>query len=166
VIRYCTRFEMSEVCKNMKRPIGVTIIAVLAFFGAAILAVGACGFFFVALMGMTGGDVGDSASVAIAGMGVAGGFSLLVLAGVAVCLALGVLALREWARIVAVASIGAGIGFTILSLFAVRRYVVLPAVPSIYCHLLVVTTAVWMLAYLLLPRVKQVFSAVTAQPAH
>jgi hypothetical protein len=157
---------MSEVCKNMKRPIGVTIIAVLAFFGATTLAVGACGLFFVAFMGMTGGDAGDSASIAIAGMGVAGGFSLLVLAGVAVCLAMGVLALREWARIAAVASIAAGIGFTILSLFAVRRYVVLPAMPSIYFHLAVVTTAVWMLAYLLLPRVKQVFSAVTAQPAH
>jgi hypothetical protein len=150
----------------MRRPIGVTIIAVLAFFGAAILALGAAGFFFVAYLGMTGGDSGDPASVAIAGMGVAGGFSLLVLAGVAGCLAIGVLELREWARIVSVASIAAGIGFTILSLFAVKRYVVLPAVPSIYCHLLVVTTAVWMLAYLLLPRVKQVFAAVTVRPAH
>src|ERR1700735_202457 len=139
---------MSEVCKNMKRPIGVTIIAVLAFSGATILAVGACGLFFVALMGMTGG------------------LSRLVLAGVAVCLAMGVLALREWARIAAVASIAAGIGITILSLFAVRRYVVLPAMPSIYFHLAVVTTSVWMLAYLLLPRVKQVFGAVTARPAH
>jgi hypothetical protein len=152
--------------KNVKRPIGVTVIAVLTFLGAAILALGAVGFFFVAFLGMTGGDSGDPASVAIAGMGVAGGFSLLVLSGVAGCLAIGVLELREWARIVSVASIAASIGFTILSLFAVRRYVVLPAVPSIYCHLLVVTTAVWMLAYLLLPRVKQVFSAVTAQPAH
>jgi hypothetical protein len=152
--------------KNVKRPIGVTVIAVLTFFGAAILALGAVGFFFVAYLGMTGGDSGDPASVAIAGMGVAGGFSLLVLAGVAACLAIGVLELREWARIVSVASIAASIGITILSLFAVRRYVVLPAVPSIYCHLLVVTTAVWMLAYLLMPRVKQVFGAVTVRPAH
>jgi hypothetical protein len=152
--------------KNVKRPIGVTVIAVVTFLAAAILALGAVGFFSVAFLGMTGGDSGDPASVAIAGMGVAGGFSLLVLAGVAGCLAIGVLELREWARIVSVASIAASIGFTILSLFAVRRYVVLPAVPSIYCHLLVVTTAVWMLAYLLLPRVKQVFGAVTAQPAH
>jgi hypothetical protein len=152
--------------KNVRRPIGVTVIAVLTFLGAAILALGAVGFFFVAFLGMTGGDSGDPASVAIAGMGVAGGFSLLVLSGVAGCLAIGVLELREWARIVSVASIAASIGFTILSLFAVRRYVVLPAVPSIYCHLLVVTTAVWMLAYLLLPRVKQVFGAVTVRPAH
>jgi hypothetical protein len=151
--------------KKVKRPIGVTIIAVLTFLGAAILALGAVSFFFVAFLGMTGGDSGDPASVAIAGMGIAGGFSLLVLAGVAGCLAIGVLELREWARIVSVATIGSSIGFTILSLFAVRRYVVLPAVPSIYFHLLVVTTAVWMLAYLSLPRVKRVFSAVTAQPA-
>ena len=152
--------------KNVRRPIGVTIIAVMTFLGAAILALGAIGFFFVAFLGMTGGDSGDPASVAIAGMGIAGGFSLLVLAGVAGCLAIGVLELREWARIISVVSIAAGIGFTILSLFAVRRYVVLPAIPSIYCHLLVVTTAVWMLAYLMMPRVKLVFSAVTPRPAH
>jgi hypothetical protein len=150
----------------MKRPIGVTIIAVLTFFGAAILALGAFGFFFVAAMGMTGADDADTASVAIAGMGIAGGFSLLVLAGVAACLAIGVLQLREWARVVSVASIAAGIGCTILSLFAFRRYVVIPAVPSIYCHLLIVTTAVWMLAYLLLPRVKRVFGTVATQAAH
>jgi hypothetical protein len=150
----------------VKRPIGVTIIAVLTFFGAAILALGAFGFFFVAAMGLTGADDADTASVAIAGMGIAGGFSLLVLAGVAVCLAIGVLQLREWARVVSVVSIATGIGCTILSLFAFRRYVVIPAVPSIYCHLLIVTTAVWMLAYLLLPRVKQVFGTVATQAAH
>lgn len=142
----------------MKRPFGVTIIAVLTFFGAAILALGATGLFFIAVMGMTGGDAGDPASVAIAGMGVAGGFSLLVLAGVAVCLAIGVLQLSEWARIVSIASIAVGIGCTILSLFAFKRYVVIPAVPSVFCHLLIMSTAVWMLAYLLLARVKLVFS--------
>ncbi len=146
----------------MKRPTGVTIIAVLTFFGAASLALGAFAFFFVAVMGMTGGDAGEPASVAIAGMGVAGGFSLLVLAGVAACLAIGVLELREWARIVSIASIAVAIGCTILSLLAFRRYVVIPVVPSIVCHLLVMATAVWILAYLLRPRVKQVFSALTA----
>ena len=58
----------------MKRPIGVTIIAALTFFGAAALALGSFAFFVVAVMGMTGGDARDPASVAIAGMGVAGGF--------------------------------------------------------------------------------------------
>ena len=146
----------------MKRPTGVTIIAVLTFFGSAVLALGSVAFFFVAVMGMTGRDAGDPVSVAIAGMGIAGGFSLLVLAGVAVCLTIGVLELREWARIVSIASIALGIGCTILSLFAFRGYAVIPAVPSVVCHLLVTTTAVWMLVYLLLPRVKLAFVALTA----
>jgi len=146
----------------VKRPTGVAIIAVLTFFGSAVLALGSVAFFFVAVMGMTGRDAGDPVSVAIAGMGMAGGFSLLVLAGVAVCLTIGVLELREWARIVSIASIALGIGCTILSLFAFRGYAVIPAVPSVVCHLLVTTTAVWMLVYLLLPRVKLAFVALTA----
>jgi hypothetical protein len=146
----------------MKRPIGVTIIAILMFFGATILALGSVAFFFVAVMGMTGGDAGEPVSVAISGMGVAGGFLLLVLGGVAACLAMGVLELRAWARVVSIASIAAGIGYTILSLFAFREYVVIPVGPSIICHLLVLTTAGWMLAYLLHPQVKQVFSVATS----
>jgi hypothetical protein len=146
----------------VKRPTGVTIIAVLTFFGAATLALGSTAFFFVAVMGMTGGDAGDPISVAIAGMGVAGGFSLLILAGGAACLTIGVLKLHEWARIVSIASIAAGIGCTILSLFGFRGYQMIPRVPSIACHLLVMATAVWMLAYLLHPRVKQVFGPLTA----
>lgn len=102
----------------MKRPVGVTIIAALTFFGAAIPAFGACIFFFVAVMGITGGDSGEPVSVTIAGMAAAGVSSLLVLAGVVTCLAIGVLELREWARIVSIAAIAAGIGCTVLSLFA------------------------------------------------
>lgn len=149
----------------MKRPAGVTIIAVLTFFGAALLALGSIAFFFVAVMVMTGGDAGDPISVAIAGMGVAGGFSMLVLAGGAACLTIGVAQLSEWARIASIVSIAVGIGCTIFSLFALKGYLVIPVLLSILCHLLVMATAVWMLAYLLLPRVRQVFGALTAEPA-
>ncbi len=145
----------------MKRPIGVTIIAILTFFGATILVLGSFAFFFVAFMGMTGGNAGEPVSVAIVGMAMAGGFSLLVLSGVAVCLAIGVLELREWARIVSIASISTGIGCTILSLLRFKGYVVIPVVPSIVCHLFVMVTSIWMLEYLLRPRVKQAFSALT-----
>jgi len=146
----------------VKRPTGVTIIAVLTFFGAAVLSLSSIAFFFVAVMGMTGGDAADPVSMAIAGMGVAGGFSLLFLAGVAAFLAIGVLELQEWARIVSITSIAAAIGCTILSLVAFRGYVVIPVVPSIICHLLVTAMAVWMLSYLLRLPVRQAFSAVTA----
>ena len=70
--------------------------------------------------------------------------------------------IAEWAWIVSIASNAVGIGCTILSLFAIKEFRVLPPVPSIVFHLLVVSTGVWMLAYLLLPRVKQAFSTATA----
>jgi hypothetical protein len=146
----------------LKRPSGVTIIAFLTFMGAAILAAGSFAFFFAGMMGMTGGDAEEPASVAIAGMGIAGGFSLLVLAGVAVCLAIGVLKLREWARVASIASMTVGIACTILSLFAIKGYRVLPPFPSVVFHLIVVSTAIWMLSYLLLPRVRHAFSAAAA----
>jgi hypothetical protein len=164
-MRFLRDVKRSTKGKSVKRPAGVTIIAVLTFFAAAILALGSVAFFFVAVMGITGGDAGEPVSVAIVGMGVAGGFSLLVLASVTTRLAIGVLELQEWARIVSIASTAAGIGCTILSLFAFRGYVMLPVVPSVVCHLLVVATAVWMVAYLLRTRVREVFGSVTVLPA-
>jgi hypothetical protein len=146
----------------VKRPTGVTIIAVLTFFGAAVLALGSIALFFVAILEMTGRDAGDPVSLAIVGMGVAGGFSLFVLAGVGGFLAMGVLKLQEWARIVSIASIVAAIACTALSLFAFRGFVVIPVVPSILCHLLVMATTVWMLGYLLRLRVRQAFIPVSA----
>jgi len=146
---------------SVKRPTGVTIIAVLTFCGAAILALSSFGFFLIAVMGTTSRDGGQPVSAAIDGMGVAGGFSLLVLAGIAACLAIGVLKLREWAWIVSMACIAAGIGCTIFSIFAFWSYRLIPVVAIIVFHLLVMATGIWMLAYLARPNVKQAFRAVT-----
>jgi glycerol-3-phosphate acyltransferase PlsY len=112
-------------------------------------------------MAMTGGAAEEPVSVALSGMGVGGGFLLLILAGVATSLAIGVLKLREWARIISIASIAAGIAFTVLSLFAFRRYMVIPLVPSIVCHLLVVIIASCMAEYLSRARIKRVFNVAT-----
>jgi hypothetical protein len=149
----------------MRRPMGVRVVAVLTFFVAAVLALGSLAFFFVAVMAMTGGDAGDQVSAALAGMGVAGGFSLLVLAGIATSLTIGVLKLREWARIVSIAFIGVGVACTIFSLFALRGYVVIPAVPSVACHLLVLATAGFMIEYLSRAGVKVVFRGLTPTAA-
>ncbi len=143
----------------MKRPAGVTIIAIATFVGAAILAVGSCVFFFVAVMAIGGGDGGDPVSASIAGMGVAGGFSLLVLAGVAGCLALGVLQLCEWARILAISCIGIGILCTVISILTFVGYPVVPLGPMIFVHALVIGAAGWCIAYLAKPDVKQAFSS-------
>jgi preprotein translocase subunit SecY len=90
------------------------------------------------------------------------GFSLLILAGVAAGLAMAVFNLQEWAWSASMATIGVGTVLTVISLFALRRYVLIPVGPSLACHLFVVATAIWMLAYLSRPRVKQAFSASNA----
>jgi hypothetical protein len=144
--------------KTMTRPAGVTLIAIATFSGAAILALGSFAFFFVAVMAISGGDGGDPASAAIAGMKVAGGFSLLVLAGVAACLALGVLQLCEWARIPAISCIAAGIACTVVSILTFTGYPVVPLALMILGHILVIGAAGWSIAYLARPEVKQAFS--------
>jgi hypothetical protein len=137
----------------MKRPAGLTVIAVLMICAAALLSLGSLVSFFIAGMGITEGISADAASAAIIGMGLGGGFSLLILAAAAVGLANGVFRMREWAWSVSIVWIGAGVAFTLISLFAVRGYGLFPV------GLLVVATAAWMLAYLLQPKVKRVFGA-------
>ena len=142
----------------MKRPTGVTLIAILMVGVAAILALGCFASFFIAGMGITDAVSADAVSAAITGMALGGGFSLLILAGVAAGLAMAVFNLQEWAWSASMATIGVGTALTVISLVALRRYVLIPVGPSLVCHLFLVATAIWMLAYLSRPRVKQAFN--------
>ena len=146
----------------VRRPAGVTIIGILTFGGAGILALGSFVFFFVAVMALTGGDGLDPVSASIAGMAIAGGFSLLVLAGVAGCLAVGVLELQEWARTVSIGCMAVGIGCAVVSVIAFAGYGVMPLLPMVACHVAVIAAAGWMLEYLARPGVRRVFQAATA----
>lgn len=80
----------------MNRPISVTVVAVAALSGAIILALISFAFLLVGGMVLTGAERGDPVSVAIAGMAVAGGFSLLILGSAIACLAIGLWELRAW----------------------------------------------------------------------
>lgn len=82
----------------MNRPIGERVAAVLTFCGAMILALSSFGFFVVSVMVATGDERAQPVSVAITGMGIAGGVLLLILAGAAGWMALNIGELREWAR--------------------------------------------------------------------
>src|ERR1700675_2427028 len=93
----------------MNRPTGVTVAGVLTFWGAMLLALGSCAFFVVGVMAATGDDRSEPVSVAIAGMGVAGGFSMLILAVVAGWMAINAAELYEWARTIPVSEMGARI---------------------------------------------------------
>ncbi len=82
----------------MNRPTGERVAAMLTFCGAMILALGSFAFFVVSVMVATGDERGEPVSVAIAGMAIAGGFLLLILAGVAGWVAMNIGELRERAR--------------------------------------------------------------------
>jgi preprotein translocase subunit SecY len=145
----------------MKRPLGVTLIAILTVIVAATLALSCLAFAFIAVMTMTG-DGFDPATTAITGMAIGGSVSLVILAGVAAGLAMALFELREWAWSASIVSIALGTVCTVLGLFAFRRFLLMPVGLSLLCHLLVVAIAVFMLSYLLKPAVKQAFTTSNA----
>jgi hypothetical protein len=163
VAPFSPQCEVIEVVNHMIRPLGVTIIAILTFFGASIVAFGAIAFLFVGVVGMSGADAGEPFSVAIAAMGAAGGTSLLILAAATAYVAIGIWSLREWARIVSIATLALGIVATIFSVFSEMGYLGIPAVTLIVFHLAAMAAAVWTLSYLLRRSVKQAFSAANTQ---
>ena len=145
----------------MKRPLGVTLIAILTVIVAAFLALSCLAFAFIAIMTMTG-DGFDPATTAITGMAIGGSVSLIILAAVAAGLAIALFELREWAWSASIVSIGLGTVGTVLGLFAFRRFFLMPIALSLLCHLLVVAIAVLMLSYLLKPTVRQAFTTSNA----
>lgn len=93
----------------MNRPISITVVEVVAFCGATLLALTAFAFLFVGGIVVTGGVIGDPVSAAITGMAIAGGFSLLIVSSAVACVAIGMRELHEWPRAAEVASAVAGL---------------------------------------------------------
>ena len=80
------------------------------------LALGSAACFFVGAMNFTGTDAHDPVTVAIVGMALAAGFSLLLLAGIYTTLGIGVLQCTT-ARQLCMASISLGVALTLAALF-------------------------------------------------
>jgi hypothetical protein len=139
----------------VKRPVGVTVVAILMFLGAAFLTLASLACFFVGLMNMTGADFHEPVTVAVIGMALAAGFSLLLLAGIYATLAIGVLQLRETARQLCMASISLGVALTLTGVFGFALH---PPAPLIAAQLLVIAAYVGTLAYLVSPRVRLAFT--------
>jgi hypothetical protein len=146
---------------NMKRPLGVTLIATLTSVVAAVLVLACIAFAFIAIMTMTGEGF-DQATTAITGMAIGGSVSLIILAGVAAGLAMALFELREWAWSASIVSIGLGTVCTVLGLLAFRRFFLMPLALSLLCHLCVVAIAAYTLSYLLKPAVRQAFTTSNA----
>ena len=143
----------------MKRPTGVTLIAVLLVGLAAMLALSCVASFCIAVIVITGGISRDPVSTAITGMAMGGGFSLIILASAAAGVAIALFELRQWACNASLAAIGLGTAFTVIAIYSFRRFFLMPVGLSLLCHLVVVAIAVWMMAYLLRPGVRRAFSA-------
>jgi hypothetical protein len=145
--------------KTMKRPTGVTLIAVLLAGVAAMLALSCVASFCIAFVVITGGISRDPISTAITGMAIGGGCSLIMLASAAACVAISLFELREWAWSASIAAIGLCTAFGIVGIYSFRRFFLMPIGMSLLCHLAVVGMAAWMLHYLLQPGVRRAFSA-------
>jgi hypothetical protein len=145
--------------KPMKRPTGVTLIAVLLVGVAAMLALSCVASFCIAVIVITGGISRDPVSTAITGMAIGGGFSLIILACAAAGVAIALFELRQWAWNASIAAIGLGTAFTVIAIYSFRRFFLMPVGLSLLCHLVVVAIAAWMMAYLLRPGVRRAFSA-------
>ena len=147
----------------MARPTGVTVISVIYFLVALVLAL--CGVVFMGLMGIAGletrahemGPLG-----VLAGLGAVAGVVCLIIAVVVAFMGWGLGALKEWARIVAIAFSGLGLlggvaGF--LGAILLRTHL-FPAMGVIGAAAGLVRIAInaLILWYLLQPHVKQAFA--------
>ncbi len=139
----------------MQRPIGVTVIAILMFLGAALLVLGSAACFFVGVMSFTGAESHEPITGAIVGMALASGISLLLLAAIYTTLGIGVLQLRETARQLCMASFSLGVALTLAALFLLVLH---PPAPIIAAQLLVIAAYIGTLAYLVSPRVRLAFT--------
>jgi hypothetical protein len=91
----------------MGRPTGVTLIAVLYFIAAAFCVLGGIGMmlgggFIAAMINQAGGQGAGAGAGILAGLGAAIGIVFLVIAAIQILVAVGLLKLKEWARIVGI----------------------------------------------------------------
>src|ERR1700691_909464 len=146
---------------SMQRPIGVTVIAILMFLGAALLVLGSAVCFFVGVISFTGAEVRDPVTAAIVGMALAAGFSFLLLAAIYVTLGIGVLQLRETARQLCMASISLAVALTLAALFVLVLH---PPASLIAAQLLFMAAYIGTLAYLVSARVRHAFTPADVAP--
>ncbi len=141
----------------MQRPTGVTVLGVLLIIFSAFLALAGFGLLFLGIGGgpalqMRGAETGMSAMMA--GMGAVSGVFLLGLAAVCVVLAVGLLKLLNWARIVTIVLIALGL---LSASFGLVTAIVHFRLLLLVWQFIVVTIDAGIIWYLLRKDVKQAF---------
>ncbi|HEY2360959.1 MAG TPA: hypothetical protein VGK36_07585 [Candidatus Angelobacter sp.] len=139
----------------MGRPVGVTILAILNFIGAAFCLLGGIamilgGGFIASMMSQQGaGGAGI-----LAGLGAAAGVFIIIMGGVAALMGFGLWKLKEWARIVSIVLAGIGAALQLLGLLGtLAHFNVLAVIWGIF-WLAIDALIIW---YLIKPEVKAAF---------
>jgi hypothetical protein len=142
----------------MVRPVGVTILAILNFIGAAFCLLGGIGMIlgggFIATILSQQGQGSAGASGALAGLGAVAGVFIIIVGGVSALLGFGLWKLKEWARIVSIVLYGISGALQLLALLgSLAHFNVFAFVWSIFW----VAVDAFIIWYLLKPEVKAAF---------
>jgi hypothetical protein len=143
----------------MQRPIGVTILAVLAFVGAGFTVLGALAMFLGGAVLSSLADVPQMRALAGAG-GIILGIFFLAWAAFDAFIGIGLLKLQNWARIVTIVLAGLGLFFSAVGLlFSLTHVFGFFFFGLLVRRIIVAAIEVWVIVYLLKPHVKQAFGA-------
>jgi Na+-transporting NADH:ubiquinone oxidoreductase subunit NqrB len=139
----------------MKRPLGVTVVALLMCIGAGLLALGSLGFFVLGGVVVAAGAGGPTSQL-FSEMGALGAGIFLVLAVVYATLAIYVFRMVYWARLASVVFIAVGLLFAALGIAESLPH------PDFMVHawqFFVIAIDAWILWYLATQHVKDAFAA-------
>jgi hypothetical protein len=139
----------------MGRPVGVTILAILNFIGAAF-----CVLFGIAMI-LGGGVIatmlsqqGAGASGILAGLGAAAGVFIIIIGGIGALVGFGLWKLKGWARIVSIVLYGISAALQLLGLVgSLAHFNAFAVIWSVFW----VAVDAFIIWYLLKPEVKSAF---------
>lgn len=142
----------------MKRPTGVTIIAILGFFAAALLIVAGLA---ICMGGAMVSRMAHTPMGMMAGMGgTLVGVTLLGFAVLGIVTAIGLLKLQNWARILTIVATGISLLVAGLGLVdAIAHLHMIFFFGALLRRAIMVAIEVWILIYLFQPDVKKAFGA-------
>lgn len=143
----------------MARPVGVTILAILNFIGAAFCLLGgitmiAGGGFLATLISQQNQPGSAGAAGFFAGLGAFMGIFIIIIGGIGLLVGIGLLKLKEWARIVSIVFAGIGAALQLLGLLgSLSHFNIIAVVWSLF-WIGINGLIIW---YLLKPEVKAAF---------
>jgi hypothetical protein len=142
----------------VERPAGVTIIAILGFIVGGLAAIWG-------LWTLVGGALMSAMAHRHAGMmmGMTGTFAGVVLLGLAalvIVTSIGLLKLQEWARILTIVLNAVHLVVAALGLLDAFRNIHIPFFVGVMLrHIVMLAIGIWIIVYLIQPKVKQAFAA-------